>query len=186
MELNVIILAGGHSTRFWPLEEKNLFEFFGTPLFVYQIKRYSLFLKRNHINPHFIVVSNETNFEQIKRHLKNYDLAKVQVVNQALPNQSGAVSAGISKIQKNSPLLIANSNDIFSETLINDLLKRIKDKQIILTASQVKSYFPGGYLVKDKSGFVREIIEKPDQASVPSKYNLFRFVLDFFCRYRRF
>lgn len=180
MELNVVILAGGQSTRFWPLEEKNLFEFFGTPLIIYQIKRYSLFLKRNQITPNFVVVTNETNYETIKAHLVEFQLDKLQLVTQTLPNQSGAIAAALTKTKKNAPLLIINSNDIFSEILITDLLKKINGSQIVLTATEVKSYFPGGYLVKNNKGFISKIVEKPPQNTVPNQYNLFRFVLDFF------
>ena len=36
---NILILAGGDSTRFWPLEEKNLINFLGTPIIQYQVEQ---------------------------------------------------------------------------------------------------------------------------------------------------
>ncbi|OGK61980.1 hypothetical protein A2313_03960 [Candidatus Roizmanbacteria bacterium RIFOXYB2_FULL_41_10] len=180
MEFYVVILAGGLSNRFWPLEEKNLFEFFGTPLIIYQIKRYSLFLKRAKINPHFIVVTNERNHALISQQLQKYNLNKPQLVTQTLPDQSGAVISALKKVTKDQPILIVNSNDIFSESLISDFLKKVDGKKLVLTATEVNSYFPGGYLEKDSQGKIQRIVEKPDPNTVPGQYNLFRFVLDFF------
>lgn len=180
MKLNVIILAGGQSKRFWPLEEKNLFEFFGTPLIVYQIKRYTLFLKREGFVPNFIVVTNEVNHALIKTRLQQSNLTGPVLITQTLPDQSGAVIAALKKVEHHEPILIVNSNDIFSETLVTDLLKKVPKGNIILTASQVKSYFPGGYLVRDHRGKIQKIWEKPPENLVPTKLNLFRFVLDYY------
>lgn len=180
MELYVILLAGGQSSRFWPLEEKNLFEFFGIPLIVYQIKRYSRFFNRSKLKPHFIVVSNENNYHLIRKQLQAFQLNDLQIVIQTLPNQSGAIISALKKAVKSLPLLIINSNDIFSEVLITDFLKQINQNKIILTATKVKTYLPGGYLIKNSQGNIQEIIEKPSNNLVPSQYDLFRFVLDFF------
>lgn len=182
MKLNVIILAGGQSTRFWPLEEKNLFEFFGTPLVAYQIRRYSVFFKRMNFVPHFVVVTNEANHNLIKAKLEKNNFKDITLITQTLPDQSGAVIAALKKLPKNEPILVVNSNDIFSETLINDLLKRVKESKLILTARQVKSYFPGGYLVRDNSGRIERIVEKPQSNTVPAQYNLFKFVFDYFAK----
>ena len=180
MELYVVLLAGGQSSRFWPLEEKNLFTFFSTPLIVYQVKRYSLFFKREKFQPHFIIVCNENNYGLIKKELTSFKLTTPQLVIQTLPDQSGAIISALKKTIKNLPILIVNNNDIFSETLITDFLKQIQANDLILTATKVKSYFPGGYLVRDEQGKIKTIVEKPDSNLVPQPYNLFRFVFDYF------
>jgi len=182
MEFYVVILAGGHSNRFWPLEEKNLFEFFDTPLIIYQIKRYSLFFRRANFKPHFIIVSNENNYPLIKQNLQRYNLEKLQIVIQTLPDQSGAIISALKKTTRALPILVINSNDIFSETLITDFIKqiRINKNDVILAATKVKSYFPGGYLVMNKQGKIKAIVEKPNPDFVPDKYDLFRFVFDYF------
>jgi len=180
MEFYVILLAGGQSTRFWPLEEKNLFEFFGVPLIVYQIKRYSRFFNRAKFKPHFIVVSNENNYHLIRKQLQNYQLDNLQIVIQTLPNQSGAIISALKKTVKSLPLLIVNSNDIFSEILITDYLKQINQNKIVLAATKVTTYFPGGYLIKNDQGNIEKIVEKPSHNLIPNQYDLFRFVLDFF------
>jgi len=180
MELYVAILAGGLSNRFLPLEEKNLFDFFGTPLVIYQIKRYSLFLKRAGLKPNFIVVGNEKNFVLIKKQLERYGLANCHLITQTLPNQSGAIISALRKATKKLPFLVINSNDIFSETLINDLIHVIKKNKPILTATKVNSYFPGGYLKVNQHHRIEKIVEKPEPSTVPSLYKLFRFVLDYF------
>jgi UDP-N-acetylglucosamine diphosphorylase / glucose-1-phosphate thymidylyltransferase / UDP-N-acetylgalactosamine diphosphorylase / glucosamine-1-phosphate N-acetyltransferase / galactosamine-1-phosphate N-acetyltransferase len=180
MEICIAILAGGLSSRFWPLEEKNLFEFFGTPLIIYQIKRYYLFFKRAGIIPHFIVVSNEKNYSQIKRLLSDNNFNQVQLTSQSIPNQSGAVICALKKVTKKIPFLVVNANDIFSETLVGDLINKVNNEKITLAATKVNSYFPGGYLKKNSQGEIIEIIEKPDSNTVPSQHNLFRFVFDYF------
>lgn len=181
MKLTISILAGGHSTRFWPLEEKNLFEFYGTPLIIYQIKRYAFFFKKKLIKPNFIVVTNEFNHKVISEHLKQYKIKNYKVIVQKLPNQSGAVMATLNQCELNNPLLIINSNDIFSERLINDLIKQIRSEEVLLSATEVNQYFPGGYLEIDKKkNKVISIKEKPDPKLVPVKLKLFRFVMDLF------
>ena len=37
----LVILAGGASSRLWPLEEKSLIKFMGRPLLTYQLERYA-------------------------------------------------------------------------------------------------------------------------------------------------
>jgi len=180
MKLNVVVLAGGHSTRFFPLEEKNLFEFFDIPLIVYQLKRYLVYLRRLNFKPNFVVVTNESNHPLIKQELQKHGLTGLTLVTQTLPDQSGAVISALKKIPNQEPILIVNSNDIFSETLLSDLLKKIKGSRLIFTAKKVKSYFPGGYLVRDDAGHIERIWEKPESHLVPDKLNLFKFVFDFF------
>lgn len=180
MEFYVVLLAGGQSSRFWPLEEKNLFEFFGVPLLVYQIKRYSHFFSRTQHKPRFIVVSNQNNYDLITKHLQSYKIGNLQVVIQTLPDQAGAIISALNKASKPLPLLVINSNDIFNEVLIVNFLKQLEANKIMLTGSKVNSYLPGGYLLQNKQGGIKTIVEKPQPETVPSQYNLFRFVLDYF------
>jgi len=180
MKLNVVVLAGGHSTRFFPLEEKNLFQFFDIPLIIYQLKRYLVYLRRLSFKPNFVVVTNELNHLLIKKELQKHGLTGITLVTQTLPDQSGAVISALKKIPNREPILIVNSNDIFSETLLSDLLKRIKGSRLIFTAKKVSSYFPGGYLVRNSHGKIERIWEKPESHLVPDKLNLFKFVFDFF------
>jgi len=180
MKLNVVVLAGGHSTRFFPLEEKNLFQFFDIPLIVYQLKRYLVYLRRLNYQPNFVVVTNESNHVLIKSEFKAHNLTGITLVTQTLPNQSGAVISALNKIPNREPILIVNSNDIFSETLLGDLLKRMKGSRLIFTAKKVASYFPGGYFVRSAEGKIERIWEKPELHLVPGKLDLFKFVFDFF------
>ena len=181
MRLSVGILAGGQSKRFWPLEEKNLFEFFGVPLIIYQIKRYAFFLKGLGIEPEFTIITNEFNYKEIKSVLEKSALKKINLEIQKLPDQYGAVLALTEKINLAQPLLIVNSNDIISEKLINTFIKKIPEKEIVLSATSVNQYFPGGYLVTKAGGQeIERIWEKPPEKKVPGELNLFRFVLDYF------
>jgi NDP-sugar pyrophosphorylase family protein len=181
MKLNIILLAGGLSKRFWPLEEKNLITFFGIPLVIYQIRRYTHFFRKKDVEVRFFVITNEANFSQINNLIKFYKLKNIITVTQKLPDQSGAIIAALDRINNTNPILIANSNDIFSERIIIDLLNSTKDNTIVLSATPVKSYIPGGYLkIQSTTKQVERIWEKPPEEEVPTSLNLFRFVFDYF------
>jgi UDP-N-acetylglucosamine diphosphorylase / glucose-1-phosphate thymidylyltransferase / UDP-N-acetylgalactosamine diphosphorylase / glucosamine-1-phosphate N-acetyltransferase / galactosamine-1-phosphate N-acetyltransferase len=181
MKLNIILLAGGLSKRFWPLEEKNLITFFGIPLVIYQIRRYTHFFRKKGVEVRFFVITNEANYLQISNLIKTHKLKRVSTIIQKLPDQSGAIIAALEKISNTNPTLVVNSNDIFSEKTIVDLQNSTKDNAIVLSATPVKSYVPGGYLKVDKkTKQVEQIWEKPPEDEVPSNLNLFRFVFDYF------
>lgn len=84
---NGLILAGGDSTRFWPLEEKNFFSFLGKPLILYQIEELS-----KHCEKITIIVSKD-NAVAINRLIKNsVGQLKCQVVIQKdINGQAGAI-----------------------------------------------------------------------------------------------
>ncbi len=163
------------------MEEKNLFDFFGIPLIIYQLKRYSFFLKQKSIRPSFIVVANESNYGTIKNKLKDFPVKEHSLVMQKLPDQSGAILSALEEADLTGPLLVVNGNDIITEKVLYDLLKKTEGNDIVLSAAKVESYIPGGYLVlgqsKDK---VERIWEKPPAEEVPRHIDLFRFVLDYF------
>lgn len=181
MELSVIVLAGGHSSRFWPLEEKNLFNFFGVPLIVYQLRRYSHFLKQSGIKAKFVVITNESNHNLIKNSLAGSEGLSYKLVAQSLPNQYGAVIAGLREVPGKNPVLIINSNDVFTEKLIHQMIAKMNSSSVVLCGTPVEQYFPGGYLMLDaEKKQVRKIWEKPPEKEVPTNLSLLRLVLDFF------
>lgn len=181
MKLTVVLLSGGQSTRFWPLEEKNLVQFFGIPLIAYQLKRYAYFLKQYSTQAEFIVVGNSSNIKTIEQAINTTQVTNFKLVLQNKKEQRGAILAALEKTKLNNPVLVANSNDIFSEQLINTLIKKTAQEELILCATKVQSYLPGGYLeIDEKTRSIKKIWEKPPQHLVPQKLQYFRFVFDYF------
>jgi len=171
---NGLILAGGDSTRFWPLSEKTLFSFLGKPLLLYQIEELSKFSDKI-----TVVIHKDLAFK-IKRLIENYDFGdKVQIIIQKdiLSNQAGAVLSVKNYIK--GEVLIVNANDIVDFNIITKLISSITpETKILLIGKKMNEYFPGGYFKFDNKGNLSEIIEKPPKDNLPS--NVFRLVLDFF------
>lgn len=164
---NILILAGGENTRFWPLDHKNLFYFLGKPLLYHLVD----------------FVSKYTNNTVVVIHpsLKDrYELKKIPNIHFIIQKKeiTGIAGAIISAKHKiNGEVLILNANDLIDFKELKNIIE-LKDKNdVILMARNVEKYFPGGYL-KFKSGKLNSIIEKPDHNNVPS--DLIKLVVDYF------
>jgi len=165
---NVLVLAGGDSTRFWPLKDKMFWSFLGNSLIKNLIAGFSGYSENI-----FVVVSH-SNLAKIKKTLDN----KVHIIIQKneLKGIGGAILSCQDKI--NGETLIVNASDIFVPTLIKRLIKELKpEKEMILFAKRYDDYFPGGYL-KFTNGRLVEIVEKPGKDITPSK--LVKLVFDYF------
>lgn len=170
---NGLILAGGDSTRFWPLEEKNLFSFLGTPLILYQIEEISKFVEK------VTVIASQTNIVAIKRLVENSELAeKVEIFVQK--NQSGQAGAVLSvKNLVKGETLVLNANDVIDYHLAEKLINLPQqNNRIVLFGKKVNEYFPGGYFKFDAKEKIEEIVEKPTKDKVPS--NIVKLVFDYF------
>lgn len=167
---NIVILAGGDSTRFWPLKNKNLYSFAGTPLIKFQADR----LKEHCEN--LIIVANKKNAEDIKKICS----FKVVVQKDNLPGQAGAIMSVKNLID--GEILIVNANDIFNLKILSQFNTKLDEgAEIILLAKKVTDYFPGGYL-KLENNKVVNIVEKPDPQKIPS--DVVRLVVDYFKNFR--
>lgn len=167
---NVLILAGGTSSRFWPLSHKNLFYFKGETLIEYQIKFYLQYAET------VFIVSHPDTFDQISEIAHRY---RVKVIVQHGSGQGAAILSAHEDVSGET--LIVNANDIFKQSLIESLISKISESNngidSIFTARKVDTYFPGGYLVLDGSS-VKGVIEKPGPDNMPSPY--WKFVVDYF------
>lgn len=164
---NILILAGGENTRFWPLDNKNLFYFLGKPLLNHLIDSVSKYTNK-------IIVVIHPSLKGAPE-LKKIHNADIIVQNNEITGMAGAVISAKHKI--NGEVLILNANDLIDFNKLENIIK-LKDKNdVILMARHVDKYFPGGYL-RFKSGKLNSIIEKPDDNNVPS--NLIKLVVDYF------
>ena len=173
---NILVLAGGDSTRLWPLERKGLVNFLGKPLIQYVLENLAPYAEK------LIVVSNsrdKSSIDMIVSETKKHQSCKfdVFVQNEKMASQAGAILAAENKVD--GEILIVNSNDIFNPGIIPDLLKqsRKQNLEFILTAKSVKKYFPVGYLILDKQK-LKGIVERPLPEKIPSNY--VRLVVDYY------
>lgn len=166
---SIIVLAGGESTRFWPLSDKNLLMFRGIPHIASQINLLKQF------SNNIIIVVNDKNRNSIDSALKNTGI-QYSIVVQKQNGQASAISAASEYVSGKS--LVVNANDIFSKNVITTIEEKLQTNvDCVIATKNVTDYFPGGYVV-EKDGYVSEIIEKPDENNVPS--NRVKLVVDCF------
>lgn len=163
----ILLLAGGKSTRFWPLGDKNMLEFMGKKLVAHQIERI-----KNFGFVKIVAVGNESNYDKLKG-------LGIEVVLQEGKGQQAAVLSAKSKI-KSGPVLVVNANDLFEGSLFTSLRREAFSGRFdaVLVGRKMDYYFPGGYLVVNRKGFLTKIVEKPKEGSQPS--DLVRIVADYF------
>ncbi|MBI4974156.1 NTP transferase domain-containing protein [Candidatus Roizmanbacteria bacterium] len=165
---NIIILAGGESSRFWPLKNKILTPFFGKPYILHFIDTLLT------ISENILVVCSETNQKLFESQIG--DKAQLIVQDKTKGGMAGALLS-CKGIVHGDVLIIGN--DLFDFSILSDMVNAInKDGvDLIFLAKKMNTYFPGGY-VQFKDGKVTGIIEKPEPDKIPS--NFVKIVVDYF------
>jgi NDP-sugar pyrophosphorylase family protein len=163
--MQVILLAAGQSTRLDPIADKNTLEFAGKSLAEYQISA----LKKAKLRD-IAVVANKFNIENIRELLKKYKNVDVVEQTKLEAGMAGGVLAG-AEVVKHKNILVMSTNDVFDQSLLEDIMKNFKTKGIdgVIVGKKVDTYFPGGYLKIDKNNLVTDIVEKPGEGKEPSK-----------------
>ncbi len=168
----LVLLAGGSSSRFAPLTEKNLFKFLGKSLVEYQLSKFRKFGFEK-----MIVICNDENFDVITGEVDALGL-DVKVLKQIGEGQAGAVTTALGNLEGPGSLLIVNMNDIFDDGLFEKFQQFVENNNSnALVGFKVDKYFPGGYLVLEGDNVVK-VIEKPGEGNEPSDY--VRIVFDYF------
>ncbi|MDO8741607.1 MAG: sugar phosphate nucleotidyltransferase [Candidatus Roizmanbacteria bacterium] len=170
---NILLLAGGDSTRFWPLENKLFFSFLGKPLILFQIEE---LLKYGEL---ITVVANKSNATTIKRLIDNANIKLVQVLIQKddFPGMAGAVFSSKNHIKGEA--LIVNGSDLIDYSVIAKLnLLVAEENKLILMGKKINEYFPGGYFKFDNNKKIIKIVEKPGKDKMPSSIS--KLVFDYF------
>lgn len=163
-EIQVILLAGGKSTRFWPLTHKLLLPFCGKNLIEHQLE----LLERVGLKDIMLVGTAEV--------VKRFAGGGLKTVIQKGDGQDAAILSAKNYI-KSDPILVVNADDIVSTSLFESLLYLADEKKNLLVGYKTPTYFPGGYLVLDGKRVV-EIQEKPGVGKEPSQF--VRLVCDYF------
>ncbi|MBI4067509.1 NTP transferase domain-containing protein, partial [Candidatus Gottesmanbacteria bacterium] len=173
-DIHVLILAGGDSTRFWPLGDKLFLNFLGKPILFYRLKQLQKYGFRNIT----VVCSevNENNFLIFKHAYPEFQFELVKQVDKR--GMAGAVLSAEHLIDSKSVLII-KPIDLFEDILFEEF-KRLLEKnkpEHILTGVTTNTYFPGGYLAIENERLLN-IVEKPHPGQEPS--NIVRIVFDYF------
>jgi len=163
--MKVLFLCGGIGKRMFPLTEDKFFlKFMGKTILEHQLDTALQSGLRQ-----FIVIANPANINRIESIAELYENAKFEFVVQEKPL---GIASGIESARHllKDELLIVNPNDVFEDTVYTDLLEsRRKGKaSAFITGYKVKNYFPGGYLVVNKRGYLTRIQEKPGEGKEPS------------------
>lgn len=166
--LLLVILAGGASSRLWPLEEKSLIKFMGRPLLSWQLENYAeLGLDRA------VIVANPENEAQMRAYVASLSGTQVDVVVQREPRGMGDALLQL------EGYLAANGNQAIYVTQVHDLTDVLLHERMLteyqsetalayLAGYRVKEYFPGGYLEVGDEGRITHVIEKPGAGNEPS------------------
>ncbi len=154
--MHAILLLGGKSRRFWPLEEKSLFPICGTNLAARQIAM----LKSCTCD--VTLVCSQENAKDTKAAFPKLPM----IIQRAGPGMQGALLSALPSIKTN-PVLIVSGNDLFDVEVLRVLIATPKKGEGAILAERVKRYFPGGYLTI-KGGRVVGIVEKPGEGKEPS------------------
>lgn len=157
--LNIIILAGGESVRFRPLQEKNSYPFLGKTNIDRHIERFE---KIGNCN--IFVVSNDN------LTITNKD---IKLITQSGKGMAGAVLSALAKVNKDEEVLVLNANDYYDENLVTKFTTIRENlhnsESAMIVGYKTNKYFPGGYLkIKDEN--IIGIIEKPGEGNTPSDY----------------
>jgi len=145
-------------------EDKFLLDFLGKTLLERQVR----LAKRAGFNS-FVIVVNPANRARVEEVAGRLERAKFEIVVQHRPaGMAGAVERAARFLD--SETMIVNPNDIF-DVQAYELLKRARDAGgavSYLLGHRSESYFPGGYLVTDRRGLLKRIVEKPGEGNEPS------------------
>lgn len=164
----LIILAGGASSRMWPLREKSLIRFGTDPLMISQLKQYQSIGFKD-----VVIVGNPENYELLQNLTRN-----IEGMNINLTIQEEAIGMGDAVLKAESflkdksdqAIYITQVHDVVDMSLHIEMLEahRKNPQHSLLAGYRVQSYFPGGYLVVNDEGRISGIKEKPGAGFEPS------------------
>ena len=165
----LIILAGGASSRMWPLQEKSLIKFGQDPLLLTQLKRYAALGFED-----AVIVGNPENVDDMRGIAAQSDM-NIQVTIQPAPIGMGdaVLRAGeILKGREDEAIYITQVHDVTEVAMHENMLKmyRSNPNATYMAGVEMEDYFPGGYLIVSDDGHISGIIEKPGADNRPSNY----------------
>jgi len=165
----LIILAGGASSRMWPIREKSLMRFGTEPLLISQLQSYrKLGFKRA------VIVANPQNKAEISAFTASIaQQMQLDVVVQETPIGMGDALLKVEPVivdDPETPIYVNQVHDVVDLQLHQDMLKAFNQdsKATYLAGVEMADYFPGGYLVIGDDRQITGIVEKPGPENRPS------------------
>lgn len=162
----LIVLAGGASSRMWPIREKSLLRFGPEPLLTTQLKRYAALGFRE-----AVIVANPDSMAEVTALAESLTELRARVVVQAEAKGMGdAILAAELALDPDQPIYINQIHDLVDDKLHARMLAAHAEDPTaaFVAANERAEYFPGGYLVVDADGRVTGIVEKPGADKRPS------------------
>ncbi len=164
----LVILAGGTSSRMWPLREKLLLRFGTEPLLVSQLRRFeALGLEET------VIIASAENAEDVKALVAHIASMSIRVVVQ--PESKGMGDALLQAApafpsQPGTALYVVQIHDVVDDDLHRDMLAAYQadPSATYLAGYEREDYFPGGYLIVNPDGRITGIVEKPGADNRPS------------------
>ncbi len=164
----LVVLAGGSSSRMWPLHEKLLLRFGTEPLLVSQLRRFeALGLQET------VVIASPGNVEDVKALVGHMSSMSIRVVVQPEAKGMGDALLQAAPALPSRPgtaLYVVQIHDVTDDSLHRDMLAAYQNdpSQTYLAGYELEDYFPGGYLIVDPTGRINGIVEKPGAENRPS------------------
>lgn len=164
----LVVLAGGTSSRMWPLREKLLLRFGTEPLLVSQLRRFQAFGLQE-----AVVVASPDNVEDVKELAAQISQMSIRVVVQPEARGMGDAllqAAPALPTRTGTALYVVQVHDVVDDQLHIDLLNAYQDDptRTYIAGYEREDYFPGGYLIVNPDGRITGIVEKPGAENRPS------------------
>jgi NDP-sugar pyrophosphorylase family protein len=164
----VLVLAGGVSSRFWPLRDKLMLPFGPQSL----LERHLQMLAELECE-RVILVSRPDDVERLRAVAAGFPGEMSVAVQPEPKGMADAVLSSCGELERHGdcPVFVTQAHDVAEKRLHAEMLERWEDNpgQIggLIAAARVESYFPGGYLTLEGER-VTSIVEKPGAGNEPS------------------
>lgn len=168
--LVAIILAGGRSKRFWPLSDKNLFNFTGGNLVEYHLQTLSALGVKN-----FVVICSPDVAAFLRVNSKKFANLTIHRLiqnnkNHGIGNAVLLAKEILEQKYPGKPVYIINSDDLYNSSVHEKLYSKLLNSQtqVGVVGYEVNEYQPHmGYFALEGDR-VCAVIEKPKEADIPS------------------
>lgn len=164
-----LLLAGGKSTRFWPLADKNLLDFYNGNLLEHHLKTLADLGVKD-----FIVICSSEVAAFLRVNGRHYNGVTIHRILQDDKNQGigrGILLAGgiLEKHYSSRPLYILNNDDLYDPSVHQKLFSIFAKKKSFMSvaAYEVSGHKPLGFF-KISEEHIKGIIEKPSIENKPS------------------
>jgi NDP-sugar pyrophosphorylase family protein len=164
----LIVLAGGASSRMWPIQEKSLLRFGTEPLLISQLRRFQALGFQE-----AVIVANPETVDDITALTAQIRPMTVCVVMQAEPKGMGDAllqAAPALPKQADTAIYVTQVHDVVDDELHTHMLNAYQTDPTAsyLAGYEREEYFPGGYLIISPGGRITGMIEKPGPENRPS------------------